>query len=107
MKAIPLIENNGYEKSESEDATHVMLHLPCQEDTLVIPVILKGKREGTNCWSWNGDTEKPTLKPSVLVYGSNNSKSHSFINNGIVKYLKDSTHNLSGQEVELKEVKWS
>ena len=104
MKAIALLNKDGYQETENHLATHPAIHLPYQEDYIIIPVIIKGKREGTNCWTWNGDTKKPTLKPSILIYYEQNKKSHSHITDGIVKYLNDSDHNL--KEKELKEIKW-
>ncbi len=91
-------------------------------------------RAGTGCWSWNGSVEKPTLKPSVLlssghyaanfkagdscwcsfdkeqlakgepVSGFNCHRCHSFITDGKVMFLTDSTHELAGKTVELLEV---
>ncbi|WP_345971550.1 DUF6527 family protein [Sulfurimonas sp. HSL1-6] len=75
-----------------------------------LQVQLRGSRADTGNWSWNGDTEKPTLKPSVLLgpvpWGPEMKiyRSHSFINDGMVKYLDDCSHDLKGQTVELLEV---
>ena len=55
-------------------------------------------------WGWNGDREKPTIEGSILTRsGPGMSKiCHSVITDGKIKYLKDSTHELSGQTVELE-----
>jgi hypothetical protein len=58
-------------------------------------------------WSWNGDKVRPTFNPSVKVSGYNDRKKsefvcHSFIRDGVIDYLSDSTHRLKGQSVELK-----
>jgi hypothetical protein len=79
-------------------------------------------------WTFNGDMEKPTFSPSVLIrsgHFSINFKSgdscwcthnaenpgepdtfkcgicHSFVEDGFIKFLKDSTHPLSGRTVRL------
>lgn len=58
-------------------------------------------------WSWNGDTQKPTFSPSVLVRANYTSESrmddvcHSFVTNGRIRFLSDCTHELAGKEVDL------
>ncbi len=56
-------------------------------------------------WSFNGDYDNPTISPSILVTapGRDNYRCHSFIKNGQIQFLKDCTHNLAGQTVELPE----
>lgn len=80
-------------------------------------------------WSFNGDYEKPTFSPSVLVrsghyadsfkgdcwctyYQKNPEKTvsfkcmrcHSFVRDGKIEYLSDCSHELAGQTVELKDI---
>lgn len=74
-------------------------------------------------WQFNGDFENPTFSPSVLVKGThwitdegieivrNGGEverrkfiCHSFVKNGHIQYLNDSTHDLAGQTIELPEV---
>lgn len=60
-------------------------------------------------WSFNGDVERPTFNPSLLVRSEfNNGKPsavcHSFIRDGRIQFLSDCTHALAGQTVELREV---
>ncbi len=51
---------------------------------------------------FNGDTEKPTAYPSILVTaGKLHGVCHSFITDGFIRFEPDSTHSLSGQTVEL------
>ncbi len=84
--------------------------------------------EGTGIrWGWNGDINKPTFTPSVLVksghYAHNTSVTtcwctynkehpddpskftcklcHSFITNGKIQFLGDCTHELVNQTVDL------
>lgn len=75
-------------------------------------------------WTFNGDYEKPTLSPSILVRGTrpltddeykrvmNGEKitpdpfiCHSFVKDGRIQYLGDCTHELKGQTVDLIDVK--
>ena len=74
-------------------------------------------------WGWNGSQEAPTITPSILVRGTKPVSDeeaerilrgehikpipnvcHSFVTDGNIHYLSDSTHNLSGQTVELPDV---
>ncbi len=78
-------------------------------------------------WTWNGDAERPTFTPSVLVrgvemtdegkamlergdrppdgsYPSRPHVCHSFVTDGRIQYLTDSTHALAGQTVPLQDV---
>lgn len=65
-------------------------------------------------WGWNGDTERPTFTPSVLVTWPANPdaderfkewrterRCHSFVTDGFIQFLADSTHDLAGQTVPL------
>ena len=83
----------------------------------------------SDAWSFNSDFDKPTLSPSVLVSGghySENFKSgsdcwctyttktgeqpfkcercHSFINDGMIQFLNDCTHEFAGKTIELPEL---
>lgn len=80
-------------------------------------------------WGWNGDYERPTLTPSVLVKTGHHCAGgpptaechlcrraqeqgrpsrcqvcHSFVRDGRIQFLADSTHRLAGQTVELSEI---
>lgn len=81
---------------------------------------------GPNAWSFNGDTERPTLRPSILATGLKiklgpdgkwngewelgpdgkplPSVCHSFVTQGRIQFLTDSNHALAGQTVDLPEV---
>lgn len=81
-------------------------------------------------WAWNGDVDKPTFTPSVLVqsghyvpgsdprgcwctYNAQHYKDedpdfkcfvcHSFVTDGRIQFLGDCTHALAGQTVDLAE----
>ena len=104
MKALPLkLDDKTYTPCKPEEATHVRLNMPGPLPDRIIPVILKGTRKGTKCWSWNGDTEKPTLKPSISTTNGR-VVCHTFVNDGEVRFLDDCTHSLAGNTVALNEV---
>ena len=59
-------------------------------------------------WSWNGNLERPSFSPSVLVHEIRRDdgslyapRCHSFVTDGRIEYLPDSTHSLAGQTVDL------
>lgn len=67
-------------------------------------------------WTWNGNIERPTFTPSILVtYPANpNAKEdfkewrterrcHSFVTDGRIQFLGDCTYALAGQTVDLPE----
>lgn len=59
-------------------------------------------------WDFNGNMEKPTVNPSILVnrggVNVNMPICHSFIKDGFIQFLNDCTHHLAGQTVELPEL---
>jgi hypothetical protein len=83
-----------------------------------------------NTWQFNGDYDKPTFQPSVLVTSGHYSKHydgkhcwctwnkehpdepapfkcsicHSFVTDGKIKYLSDCSHELVNQTVELPDI---
>lgn len=77
--------------------------------------------ESPNGWSWNGDLERPTFDPSVKVMPhktlidatldgdaltapenvTTTPLCHSFVRDGRIEFLSDSTHALAGQTVDL------
>ncbi len=85
---------------------------------------------GPPCWAWNGSLDRPTLSPSLLVrcghymsehrsekcwctYNAEHPDNpapftcyvcHSFVSDGQIKFLGDSTHALAGQTVDLPEL---
>ena len=102
MKALPvkLIYGQGYAPCAIEDATHLALNIPGPAGLIALPVILSGTRSGTGCWTWNGSTDAPTLRPSILITG-HNFRCHSWINDGAAQFLDDCSHELKGQTVPL------
>jgi hypothetical protein len=74
-------------------------------------------------WNFNGDIEKPTFSPSILVRGKREITEeerqrilahekldipdmccHSFVTDGRIRFLGDCTHALAGQTVDLPEI---
>lgn len=64
-------------------------------------------------WKFNGNHERPTINPSVLVtcyipaemkIEPNIRRCHSFIRDGKIQYLGDCTHAMAGQTVELPDI---
>jgi hypothetical protein len=81
-------------------------------------------------WEFNGDFERPTISPSILVNSMHYPEGgkwptdseharmmageriegvpsicHSFVRDGRIEYLNDCTHELRGQTVDLQEFK--
>lgn len=125
MKAKPVKigGSGGYVEAPIEEATHVALNFPGPVGVLHLPVIIKGTREGTGCWTWNGDVDKPTLRPSVLTQGTQKLtdaeykairsgtkieprkfRCHTWVSDGQAQFLDDCSHDLRGQTVSMLEV---
>lgn len=79
--------------------------------------------DGSRGWTFNGDGNLPTFSPSVLVKGTvpitdeehatimaggiietKPLVCHSFVTEGRIQFLADSTHSLSGQTVDLPDL---
>ncbi len=64
-----------------------------------------GNCHGPNqTWTFNGDLDKPTFTPSLLVTSRNEhgpARCHGFITDGKIQYLGDCTHSMVGQTVEI------
>jgi len=105
-KPAKLIPGQGYVDCAVEEATHLKIHIPGPNGILHLPVQIRGRREGTGNWTWNGSTEAPDLKPSVLSKMGRNGGivCHSWINDGKVQFLSDSTHEFAGQTLDLLDV---
>jgi len=61
------------------------------------------------CWEWNGDLERPTLSPSIRVqwvWGTLRARRccHFFVRDGRIEFCADSTHELAGQTVPMKQL---
>ena len=114
MKARPIIIEDGkFIDVSPEDATHIEIYIPSgYHERRLLPVQIKGSRADTGNWTWNGDIEKPTLKPSILTQSGyfDGEKTipfrcHTFVNDGMVKFLNDCTHDNRGKDIELLDIK--
>lgn len=64
-------------------------------------------------WEFNGDDAMPTIRPSILVHSHGTldeegnyittPQCHSYVTNGSIEFLSDSTHGLAGKGVQLPE----
>lgn len=58
-------------------------------------------------WTFNGDYERPTFQPSMLVNANSpqlGPRCHSFVTDGKIQFLSDCEHDMAGQTVDLPEV---
>ena len=70
-------------------------------------IAVEGNDAGLPVWDFNGDMEKPTVSPSILVKITDNGVPticHSFIREGKIQYLSDCTHKLAGKTVDLRDI---
>lgn len=55
-------------------------------------------------WTFNGDFDKPTFSPSMLVGQDTPERlCHSFVTDGKIQFLSDCAHELAGQTVDLSD----
>lgn len=82
-------------KNQSGEVSHVMIFCPgCQ----------CGHAFDINRWKFNGDYEKPTFAPSMLVNQHDpKSRCHSFVFDGKIRFLDDCFHELKGKTVPLED----
>ena len=70
-----------------------------------LPVITQGSREKNNAWTWNGDLEKPTLRPSIKTRYTNDDGNeeifHCWLTDGVCQCLSDCTDGNSGKYIPL------
>lgn len=53
-------------------------------------------------WTFNGDLEKPTFSPSMLIYPNPmHGRDHFFVRDGKIEYLSDCEHNLAGKTIDM------
>lgn len=87
-------------------AQRLTFHPPGYATPMELPVITNGSRDESGCWTWNGDTEKPTLRPSIRTrHGVEGGKvSHFWLTGGVCHFLEDSTDGNAGQSLPLLEL---
>lgn len=82
---------------------------------IVCPACGNGHKFERGRWTFNGDLNKPTFAPSMLVRcnppdhpnyqpQAKSSVCHSFVRDGRIEFLGDCTHAMAGQTVELPDV---
>lgn len=74
---------------------------------------------GPKAWGWNGSVDAPTVTPSIKTWWPKTRGGdvvvdewgkavdhvcHSYVRDGRIEYLADSTHRLAGQTVPLAEM---
>ena len=66
-----------------------------------------------NRWEFNGDFEKPTFRPSMLVqYGEHENpetghvREHFFVTDGKIQYLSDCHHEFAGKTIDMIDCEW-
>ena len=63
-------------------------------------------------WTFNGDFEKPTFRPSMLMqYPKENLelglvREHFFVTDGKIQYLSDCHHVMAGKTVDMIDCDW-
>ena len=98
------------------DDTHVSFHCPGCESSHYLRV--RKEPRVTPSWTFNGDLDRPTFTPSVLVtYEGRDAgqvdadgdrappaRCHSFVTDGRIQFLADSTHSISRHTVDLPNI---
>ena len=92
---------------QSEDGARLWWY--CASCDMLHPIALHNRPgESVDVWSWNNDAERPTFMPSFLtdMSGRNGPKRicHTYIKEGMVEYLNDSTIHLRGVTKELQDI---
>lgn len=100
MKAKPLKwTGKSFDPCTPTEATHVKFVMPGPIGQLMLPV------KPPHGWEWNGSTDAPTLRPSILsTLDHKKLRCHSYMTDGMVQFLDDTSHELKGQTVPLLEV---
>lgn len=92
-----------------EDGTTLAFHCPACGKNHYIAVNARHE-ESTDppCWSWNGDMDKPSFRPSIRTWANGeavrlNHSCHSFVTDGEISFCDDSFHEFAGQTLKLPE----
>jgi hypothetical protein len=108
MKAQPLkIVNGQYVECDKAEACFIKIKVPNVPSAIKIRILPVKNQTITQLpqWDWNQDTERPTLSPSVrTVWEGGDGRTivcHSFIKNGMIEFLSDSTHDSAGTSLKL------
>lgn len=80
------------------------IYFHCPGCNALHPYRVSGEATGP-MWTWNGDIERPTFTPSLLVNpGDPTSSCHLFVTDGQIQYCSDSFHSLAGKTVEMVDI---
>jgi hypothetical protein len=95
--------HSGYGPQDKPTAGY---HFWCPGCDMHHGVYIRVWRPGGNpVWTFNGNLEKPTFTPSILVTmpieGEKPKICHSFVTDGRIQFLGDCTHALAGKTVDL------
>ncbi len=103
---MPKVKRTKARGADGEQPYGVRFDCPGCNETHVLPT----KPESPSGWEFNGDLERPTLAPSILVHAcvakdgrELTPRCHSYVRDGKIEFLADCTHALRGQTVELPE----
>lgn len=96
--------------------------LIADDNTIGITCLACGEGHALTGWQFNGDRDRPTFSPSLLVTGKRpitddeanrimagesliipDRICHSFIVDGNIQYLRDCTHEFAGRTIQLPE----
>ena len=68
-------------------------------------VPIEGQPGRQQVWKFNNRKQKPTLTPSVIVRDlPKHSVCHSTITEGVIEFMKDSTHSMAGKTFTMKKM---
>jgi len=73
----------------------------CQGCDGIHTILIDGK--GSPNWHWDGNKDKPTFQPSVLLRSPDRT-CHTYVRNGIVTFLPDCTHKYKGTDQPLPDL---
>lgn len=93
------------ETDQAGRITALLFFCPGCKCAHLVPIV--PGRPGFGVWSWNGSMDAPTFRPSILNGGKSvgsNIKNvcHSYVTDGQIQFLGDSTHELAGKTVALE-----
>lgn len=93
------------EKREDGDLTIRILCPACEREHYLKTTTIGLMDIGRKCWGWNRSYDKPTLHPSLVFENDDGTVCHSWIRDGFMIFLGDSTaHSLGGHELPMLEI---
>lgn len=86
------------------EAEYIDLRMPCPLKTRRLPINQCPRQPGVSYWDWNKDVDSPTIRPSILTRADKPKGQfvcHSWVTDGKVQFLSDSTHANAGKTLDL------